>query len=55
MRVPVLLGVVLTPDLQDEKTRLYERCLDAQPRPAASDPDQLPKERLLSAAGTPDS
>jgi hypothetical protein len=55
MRVPVLLGVVLTPDLQDEKTRLYEWCLDAQPRPAASDPDQLPKERFLSAAGTPDS
>jgi hypothetical protein len=55
MRVPVLLGAVLTPDLQDEKTRLYEWCRGAQPRPSASDPDQLPKEGLLSTAGTPDS
>jgi hypothetical protein len=47
VRVPLLLGVVLTPDLQDEKTRLYEWPDDAQLRSAGSDPGQPVRGRLL--------
>ena len=47
MRVPLLMGVVLTPDLQDKKTRLYEWPPEAQLPSAGSDPVQPERGRLL--------
>ena len=49
MRVPLLMGVVLTPDLQEEATRLYEWPDPAQMRSAGSDAERLADERAPSS------